>query len=288
MNERLYLGIDGGGSKCHAVLWREGGIIGSAVTGPASTTRDYAGSLESVVAAARAAAEAARIPQDELATATAGIGLAGLNLPGELERIGDWQHPFARACFATDVEIACLGAHAGGDGAVIIAGTGSSACVRVGGQVRFFGGSGFPAGDFGSGASIGLQAVQAVLLAADGLGPATALAARLESHFSARAEAIAGCVLRVSPGAYAALAPLVFGAADEGDAVAGAILRHAADYLGNLVRRLKTFSPPRISIIGGVSVPIADWLDDDVQALLARPLESAAAGAVRLARAGFS
>lgn len=270
------------------MLYQAGkGIIGTGRAGPANTTRDYEGALEAVTAAAAAAVRDAGLAPESLAALDAGIGLAGLNLPGELERIAGWQHPFARAYFSTDVEIACLGAHGGEDGAVIIAGTGSSGCVRQSGSVRFIGGSGFPAGDFGSGASLGLQAIQAVLLAADALGPATALTPCTEAHCGASGIALAACFAGAPAGRYAELAPLVFDAAHKGDAVATGIVRHAAAYIAAMARNLLESEPPRLSIIGGIAAPISEWLDVDVRRRLAPPLELPATGAGLLAlRAG--
>ncbi len=286
MDETLYLGIDGGGSKCHAVLYREAdGIVGHGVAGPANPLQGYERALESIAEAASLAAADAGLSSDALASMVAGIGLAGLNLSGQYERMEQWSHPFARAFLATDLEIACLGAHDGEDGGVVIAGTGSSGYVRVGDRVRILGGIGFPAGDTGSGAWLGLRALQAVFEAADGLSPATTLTALVERHFGSRGRGIAEHIAGAPTSVYAELAPLVFDAGRAGDSVASRIISDGAAYLGRMVRELRESSPPRLSLIGGLAPAIVDWLDEDVRAALSPPLASPAMGAVLLARA---
>ena len=54
-----------------------------------------------------------------------GIGLAGVNLPHVYDKMIKWQSPFKSMSLTTDIHIACLGAHEGHDGAVLILGTGT-------------------------------------------------------------------------------------------------------------------------------------------------------------------
>ena len=84
---------------------------------------------------------------------------------------------------ANDATAACIGAHAGADGGLIIAGTGSAAIARVRYKETIIGGRGFALGDDGSGSHIGLDAMRAAMRAFDRLGPASALTADLISHF---------------------------------------------------------------------------------------------------------
>ena len=72
-------------------------------------------------------------------------------------------HPFASVRFISDGLAACLGAHGGADGAIVVAGTGSIGVGLIGGRELRFGGYGFPISDEGSGADIGLQAIRLAL-----------------------------------------------------------------------------------------------------------------------------
>ncbi|RJQ91248.1 putative N-acetylmannosamine-6-phosphate 2-epimerase [Amycolatopsis panacis] len=124
-------------------------------------------------------------------------------------------------------------AHAGalrhGDSVVLAAGTGV-VCLAVGEDVyRKIGGEGHLLGDAGGGFAIGRAGLSAVLAAADGRGPATALTFVAEQHFGS----VSGMAQRIhrttAPVAtIATFAPEVFAAADRQDPVAGEIVANAA------------------------------------------------------------
>ena len=48
---------------------------------------------------------------DRVNDVVAGIGLAGVNLPGLYQQIQDWHHPFKKMFLTTDLHTACIGAH---------------------------------------------------------------------------------------------------------------------------------------------------------------------------------
>ena len=115
---------------------------------------------------------------------------------------------FARA--ANDATTACIGAHAGADGGLVIAGTGSAAIARVAGAETIVGGRGFALGDGGSGAHIGLDALRAATLAFDGLGPRTELTDEILSEFDGDVVRMVRWARSARPGDYGAFAPRVF------------------------------------------------------------------------------
>jgi glucosamine kinase len=73
--------------------------------------------------------------------------------------------------FVDDAVIACIGAHGGRDGGIVIIGTGSAGLALVEGRVVKVGGYGFPISDEASGADLGLQALRMALRAHDGRTP---------------------------------------------------------------------------------------------------------------------
>ncbi len=78
---------------------------------------------------------------------------------------------FARVELSSDAYTALIGAFEGGPGALLVIGTGSVGCVLDrDGSSRQLGGWGFPAGDGGSGAWIGLRLLGAWLEFRDGIG----------------------------------------------------------------------------------------------------------------------
>ncbi|MFL1876942.1 hypothetical protein ACIKT0_17595, partial [Hansschlegelia beijingensis] len=88
-----------------------------------------------------------------------GEGEAGVSQKREMEAMRAEPHPFARLELTTDFETACLGAHGGEDGGIVIVGTGSAAYARVAGAAFRFGGWGFEVGDDGGGAPLGREVV---------------------------------------------------------------------------------------------------------------------------------
>jgi glucosamine kinase len=280
-HDTYFLGIDGGGTKCRAtIVTADGTVIGTGLAGPANPFQNTAQTLESILTSTELALEDATLPQDDISHLVAGIGLAGVNLPHFYNTINTWNHPFRKMYLATDLHIACLGAHEGGDGAVIVAGTGSCGYRNINGKTHIYGGHGFPFGDKGSGAWIGLEAVKAALLASDGLGPATKLEQEICEHLNrdllGSIETLAGA----TSGSYAQLAPLVFTSADAGDELSIAILREGADYLGSIATILNESAPPRLSMIGGIGKLITPWLPPKLNAQLKPALYEPDCGAV--------
>lgn len=284
-NEHFYLGIDGGGSKCKAsVADATGKVLGSALAGPANPLHGVEQTLQSIESAARRALKDAGLPESAMGKLVVGAGLAGVNLPSLYQVISDWPHPFAELHLTTDLRIACLGAHHRDDGAVIVTGTGSCGYVRADGVDRLIGGHGFPYGDQGSGAWMGLEAIKAVLLASDELGPDTVLTESVADLLQARGLAIVERMSGRPSSEYAKLAPLVFAAAENDDPVALRILTEGASYISAMARKLLAHQPARLALIGGMAERLTSWLDDAVAARLSDPLGPPEDGALLFAR----
>src|SRR5690554_8099989 len=79
---RYYLGLDGGGSKCRAlVVDLDGRHLGTAVTGPANPALGVVKATQTLEAVARAALDNAGCGREPLSTLAVGAGLANMNLP---------------------------------------------------------------------------------------------------------------------------------------------------------------------------------------------------------------
>ncbi|RWF36377.1 MAG: N-acetylglucosamine kinase, partial [Mesorhizobium sp.] len=122
----FFLGVDGGGTGCRARIEDEAGtVVGQGLSGPATTRLGIEPAWASVSRAFGAAIDEAGFGPAEIARIRAGIGLAGIGRKGALEALKAIAHPFASIAFVSDGVGACLGAHSGQDGAIVIAGTGS-------------------------------------------------------------------------------------------------------------------------------------------------------------------
>lgn len=282
----LFLGIDGGGSKCRVVLMSaDNQLLGEGLGGPANPLRGMKVATDSILTATQQALTAAGMTFNDMSQLIVGAGLAGVNMPQYFQLFSEWKHPFAEFHLTSDLHIACIGAHNGADGAVIIAGTGSCGLADVKGQVLDIGGHGFPYGDNGSGAWFGMQLVHHVLLNKDQLAPATLMTELLSeaTGVSATLE-IVSHFMHATPTIYARYAPLVFAAAEQGDAVALSIIQQGAAFIDQIALKLFELQPPRFSMIGGLAYKLVPYLKAQVQQQLTPALAAPEMGAVWYAR----
>lgn len=289
MTDVIYLGVDGGGSKCKAaIVAANGEILGEGVGGPANPYQNYNLAIHSIMEAAQAALSAAGFNENHLKSVIAGGGLAGLNVPSILQKMESWQHPFKKIIFASDAHIACVGAHGQASGAIIIAGTGSCGYAFVNQQAHYIGGYGFPIGDTAGGAWIGLKAVQAALLAYDKLGPETCLVETIASYWQLEAKNWVERLRGAAPADFAHLVTPFKAALERKDAIAKAILADAANYLSALVLKLSDLKAERIAMIGGLSDWIGTALTAEARSLLAPAYSAPEIGAALMAQQNFT
>src|SRR5690606_15751499 len=273
LEEPLYLGIDGGGTKCRArIVSAQDEVLGTGVGGPANPLHGVQQTLDSIQTATELALADAGLPASAIQRLIAGMGLAGVNLPSLYDVINNWAHPFKMMFLTTDLHIACLGAHSRDEGAVMVAGTGSCGYSYVKGKATILGAHGFPFGDIGSGAWMGLEAIKAVLLASDNLGPQTSLTESIGDYLQARGAMIVDKMATAKSSDYARLAIFVLDAADQGDAVATAIVRQGADYMSAVAEILWETEPPRMSLLGGLGPRLLPWMKPAVVERLSPPL----------------
>jgi glucosamine kinase len=280
-----FLGVDGGGTGCRARIEdAEGTVLGQGLSGPATTRLGIDAAWASIAKAFGAAIDETGFGPAETARIRAGIGLAGIGRKGALEALRAIAHPFASIDFVSDGVGACLGAHSGQDGAIVIAGTGSIGLGFAEGRDLRVGGYGFPISDEGSGADLGLKAVQLALRAHDGRHEQTALLAEVMQRFDGDPTEAVAWMDRASATDYAALAPMVMRHADQGDPAGRRIVQSAAEQIDTLVRVLFEKGAPRITLLGGLASPLEPWLAPDVRRRLKPADGDAVSGAIILAK----
>jgi glucosamine kinase len=236
-----FLGIDGGGTKTHAIITTPAyKIIGEGFSGAANPVRvGFDSAAAHVNEAVRQACAQAGITPREITAGCAAI--AGVSHPihyHTMKKALDARLRIEHLELVTDARAALEGALDGRQGVVLIAGTGSIAMgMNEAGAVERSGGWGPTLGDEGSGYDIARQALKAVAASFDGRAPRTVLTARLCRQLGiASAKDLPGVIYNndaESP-QIASLAELVAEAAAEGDAVARGILAQAGRDLGEL------------------------------------------------------
>jgi N-acetylglucosamine kinase-like BadF-type ATPase len=238
---KYFLGIDGGGTKTHAVITDESfKVLGEGMSGASNPLR---AGLEDAIAhiksAVLEACQSAGIQTREISAAC--VAVAGINHPIHYHTMKDSLDRALRIehlQLVTDARAALVGALDNQPGIVVIAGTGSIAMgVNGSGEEARSGGWGPTLGDEGSGYDIARRALKAVAASFDGRSPQTVLTERFCKKLGIATTADLPGVIYNSdsePVEIASLARLVSDAAREGDTVACQILEEAGRELGQL------------------------------------------------------
>jgi glucosamine kinase len=279
--EALFLGVDGGGTRCRArVRDASGRLVGEGEAGSANVRRGVRAAMDAVVAAATAAIGDARL----LGRLHAGVGLAGVSQRAQFAATLAEPNPFASFTLATDFAVACLGAHGGGDGGLVIAGTGSAAYARIDGREHRFGGWGFEVGDDGGAAPLGRAILRHSLRAADGLEPAGPLADAVLAAVGGDPDAAVEWVGRSGPADFGRLAPFAFAHAAD-DPEAARLVAETGGHVSALILRLVACGAGRVALTGGLAAPVTPYLAASARGRLVPALADPADGAIALARA---
>ncbi len=281
----LLLGIDGGGSRCRARLCTiSGAMLSEGTAGSANVRLGVEQSFASVHEATVQCMSGAGLSSRDVNRVVACLALAGASEPSQLEAARAREHPYRKAVFVTDAEAACIGAHGGRNGGVIVIGTGSIGWAELDGRQYRIGGWGWPISDEGSGAWLGCEALRRALWACDGRIAWTPLLRSLIARFQSDPHAIVAWMTDALPKDFASFAPEIIEHACAKEPVAVELLRLAGGHIDALARVLVNLGADRLSLVGGLAAPIEPWLADATRHHLVAPRGDALAGALQLAR----
>jgi glucosamine kinase len=282
--EPLLLGVDGGGTRCRARLSTSAGrTLAEGVAGPANIRLALEASFAAVFRAGAECLAAAGLNTRDLGRVVACLALAGASEPACRAAAERHPHPYRDALITTDAHAACIGAHAGRNGGVIIVGTGSIGWAELGGRQVRVGGWGPAVSDEGSGAWLGREATRRVLWAHDGRIAWSELLTQLFAELGSDPHAVVRWSCSAPPAEFAALAPAIVQHARQRDAVAVELMREAAQHIDALAARLLAAGAPRLSLVGGLAPHIEPWFAVETRRHLVRPAGDALDGAIRLA-----
>jgi glucosamine kinase len=175
------IGIDGGGTKCEAGLFKSNGdMLATSLAGPANLYANFKGSVDAIehavdqLLAICQARENITLARKDCFLS---LGCSGGSIDSVKQQFQQWQHEYAGAALTTDVHVACLAANNTKACALFVIGTGSCLAVYLPPQdlskehqqsqiplnakqaLKQFGGHGFLLGDIASGAWLGKKAV---------------------------------------------------------------------------------------------------------------------------------
>jgi glucosamine kinase len=238
------------------------------------------------------------------------FGMAGGRMDTARDEFAARPWPFAGVKVYDDIDIAHAGALGGGEGAVIIVGTGSAAMAIVDGQRHQCGGWGFQIGDQMSGAILGRELVRYAVEAEDGLVPASPLTKAVIARLGGSNQAVMtwsfgldldvriisndgseGCddaLIGRAPGEFGRLVPLLTDYLDQGDPVAQQMLDLQMRYTDAYVAWFKARNARVMAVVGGFGRRIFPLLQARYGDFVALPLYEPLHGAVILAKQNFA
>ncbi len=258
-----FLGIDGGGTNCRArVRDAKGRLIGEATGGPSNIATDPAEAVANIARVAQTAFANGGLPASRLSQCSACFGLAGANMTGAITRVEAHAWPFHRLRIEHDGIIACVGAHAGEDGAIASIGTGAVYVASIGGKLQTFGGWGFMLSDQGSGADLGREALRRSLYARDGIIEATPFTDAVWARFEGSIEMLQRFVEDAKPRDYGALAPPLFQYAEQGDSIARFILERGQTGIALVLDHMVKLGIMRICLLGSIGKAYRPYLPE--------------------------
>jgi glucosamine kinase len=285
---RYLIGVDGGGSGTRVVLADANGIeLARATAGPSGLALGVEHAWDAIEVACSRAFETAGLPFEWSACAL-GCGLAGVNHAGWLAQFHASAPDGCTLVVESDAFTTLLGAHGGEPGVIVALGTGSiAASLDADGQFRIAGGYGFPSGDEASGAWLGLRAVVHLQQVLDGRAPADDWSAALLAHTDATdRDSLVVWLCAANQTGYATLAPTVF---EHGNhPFAARLLEQAGCEIAKMVSALDPDHALPVALCGGLAVPLAPFVPQELRNRLRLPLADSATGALQLARRAAS
>lgn len=260
---KLFLGVDGGGSRTRVLLADgSGAIVGRGDAGSSNYQAVGFDAATQAIAGAIAAARRSAGVSADAPIAAACLGLAGVSRPIDQARFNAWceqQRIAQQFRVVIDAELLLAAVSDTVWGVALICGTGSICYGRhPDGRTARSGGWGYLLGDEGSGYAIATHALRLATQTADGRAEAPALLDLALRHWDLAeppqliTHVYQGGVTRAQ---IAGLAQPIAALADAGDPGACRVIDQAAEDLARMVavvvRRLELERPP-IALAGGV------------------------------------
>jgi len=257
-----YMGIDGGGSRLRVVItdadMQELVRVESSTANPSIIDIEVA--QTHIITTIRKA-----LSQFQGSIEAVSLGIAGASASHSrawLKGISQIVLPSALCVPSSDVEIALVGAHGGGEGILLLAGTGSVALGRKSdGQLMEVGGWGYLLGDEAGGYWFGRKALNRYTQWLDGVfEPKSEIFTHLQANpmYCDRAQVIQAIYRRhgtLPVADVAKLAPMILEVAREGDELALEFVEQAKGFLVDYVNRISKkldLSPNQVQFAGSL------------------------------------
>lgn len=283
-----FLGIDGGGTGCRALVCDAAGTpLGSGTAGSANIASDLKGARDNIILATQSAMEAAGLPTDTIKDLSAYLGLAGANIDTAAAQLSELL-PFGDVRIVNDAAIALQGAIGSQNGAAAIIGTGSIFVQRKAGTFTPRGGWGFTLSDHASGAQLGRARLEASLLAHDRIRAQTPLTRTTLANFKNNPQKLVTFAQSASPADFGAFARDIFEYAEQGDATATSIIGDAVQMIEDILQAMDLQTGEPFCMLGGLGPKYVPYLSATNRERVQPSLADAVSGAAALAVQHFS
>ena len=269
--------VDGGASRCRLAVFSEGGklLARAEIEAHASLTMGVGIAWQHI-------AQGLRLLQQSLKEKSAWqpdvlcMGLAGALQEQKRAEFLALVPKGVEARLHTDGYAQLIGAAGGQPGICLAVGTGSVMHWLDGaGQQGMAGGWGFPVGDQGSGAWLGMRLLQVYVAHRDGDVSDSSLIDSVEQRVGSSVADIQRWTTENRSSVLAQLAPLIFESAAAGDKLALALIDEAVSHCMELVRLAPDSLP--VYVVGGVGTQISPALS----VLLGNRLQKSCGDALR-------
>lgn len=288
----IFIGIDGGATKSKVrVEDSSGNLLGQSINGPSNIRLSVDATWEAIYQALDDALKTSNISlQDKNKYRFhAGMGLAGCEVKEAYEDFLQRTHPFATLQVVSDAHTACVGAHNGKDGSIIIIGTGAVGYQIEKGKGTKVSGWGFPHDDVGGGAWLGLEAARLTFQWLDHRTEKSPLVEDVFAYFNRDLEYFTTWANRSNSSEFAKLAPLVINHSQQEEVAAVRLMKKAAHAIDRIALTLVKLQgnkeqPLPCSLFGGIAPFIEPWLADEVKTHLVPREADANTGAILMIR----
>ncbi|MFK7852897.1 MAG: BadF/BadG/BcrA/BcrD ATPase family protein [Granulosicoccus sp.] len=280
----IVVAVDGGASRCRMAAFNAGGEVLARVSinEHASLSLGVSAAWQHIETGLRKLGRSLQKDQQWLPDRLM-LGLAGSLQERRRHDFLRLLPPSLPCTLVTDGHAQLLGASAGLPGICLAVGTGSVLhWMGCDGNSHMVGGWGFPVGDEGSGAWLGMRLLQIYIGHKDGRTEESTLICAVESRVGSSVSSIQQWTTQTQSSVLAQLAPLVVEHAARGDMLAKRLLEEAADHCLALIALAPADLP--VYIVGGIGEQLSPRLGEVLGNRIAKAHGDALRGLWQLSR----
>lgn len=289
MTNEYFVGVDGGGTRSRLRIETiDGKLLGEATAGPGSIRLSVEKSWQAIRSSFNKALKESGLDiNDPNNRFHAGMGLAGCEISEAYQKFIETPHPFTSLVLKSDAHAACLGAHGGEDGAIIIIGTGVIGYKICQGKFDRVGGWGFPQGDEGGGAWLGLEAIRLTMHWIDGRIEETPLLRAIFEEFGGNVTRLISWTSYAKSSDFGHMAPIVVQQMHLQDPHAIRLMKDAARHIDEVAAalgKIRTKTELPFSLFGGLVPYISPLLGEALRQHIQPRKFNATVGAIMMAK----